>query len=261
MLVGVRAIHAILAPVVAQHPVGCFCTACQKTRQLRDHRTNCSGADTSLLSIVARCATLDPMKFMQPIWKWAMFVFVASALSCGSEIGSDVAVVGGLGQDCYANSTCNQGLVCNASEICEQEEGAVGGLAEPCYPNQTCDDSLLCNASNICEQETTCSNRFVLFVNRFGGLYTRGPDDPATNTSALLTDASRTIAAFPYSDTSWQSSVAALRTTLAPFDILVTEQEPETGNYIEIVVTGDTSSDVAGVSPLVSLISSECTPK
>jgi hypothetical protein len=74
-----------------------------------------------------------------------VILLVAGALAlagCPKEEGCE-------GCPCYGNGTCDDGLVCNASNVCEdQGEGCEGC---PCYGNGTCNDGLVCNASDICE--------------------------------------------------------------------------------------------------------------
>ena len=51
---------------------------------------------------------------------------------------------GTLGGACYGNGTCNVGLSCNASKTCDST--AIGVLGGPCYGNGTCNPGLVCKA-------------------------------------------------------------------------------------------------------------------
>ena len=81
------------------------------------------------------------------------FSLVSLFPCCGN--GDNGTQEGCDGCPCYPNGTCDSGLVCNVSNICEEDTTQQGCKGCPCYPNETCDAGLVCNASNICEEETS----------------------------------------------------------------------------------------------------------
>ncbi|MBV8760595.1 MAG: hypothetical protein JO257_25105 [Deltaproteobacteria bacterium] len=77
----------------------------------------------------------------------------------------------------------------------------------------------------------------ILYLNRNGGMYDHGTfDSPARNQSVLL-DGPRTLPAWPRDQQEWDLMTACIRSGLAPFAVTVTEQEPQTPLYVEIVFT------------------------
>jgi hypothetical protein len=76
----------------------------------------------------------------------------------GLECDNGTCVVppprGALGQECYQDGTCNVGLKCNYNDVCE--ETPKGGDGQECYPNGTCNDGYVC-VSWVCQEEATCT--------------------------------------------------------------------------------------------------------
>jgi MYXO-CTERM domain-containing protein len=95
-----------------------------------------------------------------------------------------------------------------------------------------------------------------IFLNRFGGTYTPGPDDSRNNTS-IVPNGTSTIGAYPYGDASWQQVVQCLTTMFAPYNVTMVETEPGAGEYVEAVIAGHPSdvglpNGVGGVAPIDS---------
>jgi len=80
----------------------------------------------------------------------------------------------------------------------------------------------------------TCGTPTTVFLNRAGGTYTPGPDDASTNTSSVLSAAvtvSPTIA-----DADWSFFVTCMTNKFAPFNVVVTDQDPGAVPHTEVAV-------------------------
>jgi MYXO-CTERM domain-containing protein len=96
--------------------------------------------------------------------------------------------------------------------------------------------------------------RRTLYMNRFGGTYTQGNDNSATNTS-IVPNGSGTVSAWSYGDQAWQSLMSCVRDMYARFDIEITEVDPGNTDHIESVVGGTPGqvgqpNYVGGVAPV-----------
>ena len=90
----------------------------------------------------------------------------------------------------------------------------------------------------------------TIFLNKNGGVYniTNGMTDASTNTANVIatgdnqTHANITI---PPIDAvfNWPYIVACVKTQYKPYNIVITETEPTSGNYVEAVVGGDGSTN------------------
>jgi hypothetical protein len=89
---------------------------------------------------------------------------------------------------------------------------------------------------------------FTFFLNKDGGDYTMGLDDPATNVSGIL-DMSYTLAPWPHAN--WAEIVACVRQAMAEYNVQIVETEPVTGPYTEVVFTGTQLFDqgVSSIAP------------
>ena len=77
----------------------------------------------------------------------------------------------------------------------------------------------------------------IVFLNRHGGVYSEGFDNPVTNRSSIISGI-RSIAAFAGDDADWETVLEHVRTLFRHFDISIVDVEPPTGPYIEAVVGG-----------------------
>lgn len=97
----------------------------------------------------------------------------------------------------------------------------------------------------------------VIYLNRCapnGCTVTPGDDDSRTDRSSIPQQVSH-IAAYPWGDDSWNQFVQCVKTTYAPFDVTITDQDPGTAAHFELMVGGN-STDVQvegalGVAPFI----------
>jgi hypothetical protein len=95
----------------------------------------------------------------------------------------------------------------------------------------------------------------IIFLNRNGGVYRSGFDNPAINTSPILLG-QQSVSSFAGDDTDWDHIVRRVRARYARFNIAVVDEEPAPpARYIEVVVgrtPGEAGfeSNVGGVAPL-----------
>ena len=76
-------------------------------------------------------------------------------ISCGNDTPTaTINHQGENGYSCYANNTCNEGLICNNNNKCEKEavENHTGEEGYSCYANNTCNEGLICKDSK-CKKE------------------------------------------------------------------------------------------------------------
>lgn len=93
---------------------------------------------------------------------------------------------------------------------------------------------------------TTCTGANVLYLVRGGGTYTPGTTDSRTNASGVLPGSDPiSFEPFPYGDTNWADVVSCVEAGLAPYDIVVTDQDPGNADHWEIVLS--TSSESVGL--------------
>jgi len=59
----------------------------------------------------------------------------------------DSETYGNIGEKCYPDNTCNEGLDCE-DNLCLEP---IGGLREPCYVDRTCDIGLACSPQPVSE--------------------------------------------------------------------------------------------------------------
>jgi hypothetical protein len=107
-----------------------------------------------ILHTTARSERMSPRSFRVVVAvRVLLTVFGATALAaCGDDVGhvtdaSHPGGIGGDGQPCYANDTCDSGFVCQDSTCAPQ---AQGGDGLPCRPDGSCDAGLVCTSSTLC---------------------------------------------------------------------------------------------------------------
>lgn len=96
----------------------------------------------------------------------------------------------------------------------------------------------------------------VLYLNRTGGLYDRGPIDDAVMNRSVILDGPRMLPPYPHAEIDWRDLVTCVRAALAPFPIQVTETEPAAA-HVEIVFT---TSYWAGPAGTTMVIPDSCRP-
>lgn len=94
----------------------------------------------------------------------------------------------------------------------------------------------------------------ILFVNRHGGFYTRGPNDASNNVSSIVPISGATVPAFDLPGDAWDRLMACVRAQYERFDIIVTDEDPGDVPHEEAVVGGSPQdigqpAGVGGVSP------------
>ncbi len=82
-----------------------------------------------------------------------LFLVVLFFLGCTDDVDKS----GQEGESCKADKSCDSGLICNSSNICEKESiDDKGKEGKECRDDKSCDTGLVCNiSSNICEKEST----------------------------------------------------------------------------------------------------------
>ena len=89
----------------------------------------------------------------------------------------------------------------------------------------------------------------TIYLNRNGGTYnvTTGMTDASTNTANVIASGdgkTHMNAVIPPIDANfdWNYIVQCVKTQYKPYDVIITETEPTSGNYVEAVVGGDGAS-------------------
>ena len=98
----------------------------------------------------------------------------------------------------------------------------------------------------------------AIYLNRNGRTYTAGWDDSANGVSSVVQGQgkqSATIPPAPWSNAQWTQFVACVQDEYARFNLVVTDQRPATGTYIEGAIGGTGTelgygSGVGGVAPV-----------
>lgn len=93
----------------------------------------------------------------------------------------------------------------------------------------------------------------IIYMNRVGGTFTPGQNNSATNRSTIPRFTA-TVPAWGVSDAGWQQVMDCVTAQFAPFNIVVTDQDPGDIDHIESVVAGrpqdvGMQNGVGGVSP------------
>lgn len=105
------------------------------------------------------------------------------------------------------------------------------------------------------------SGAHVLFLQADGQVLTAGPDDPATNTSQLVSGTT-TLPAYRAGDGARAAQVRAIvdevKAVLAPYDVLVTTTRPASGGY-DLVVLGGTATQAGLPAGVLGAAPVDCT--
>jgi hypothetical protein len=96
----------------------------------------------------------------------------------------------------------------------------------------------------------------TIYLNHGGVVLRPGDNDSSTDTSSVVTEPTA-ITSWDVDDATWQATVDCMREIYAPFDVVVTDQDPGAVPHIEAVFGGHPSDvglpdNVAGVSPFTS---------
>jgi MYXO-CTERM domain-containing protein len=96
-------------------------------------------------------------------------------------------------------------------------------------------------------------NRRTLYFNHLGADLTPGDDNSSLNTSSIIGEVPRRIPAWSVSEANWELFMACSRRIWAPFNVIVTDQDPGTLAHIEVIIGGAASDagafDAGGMSP------------
>lgn len=99
------------------------------------------------------------------------------------------------------------------------------------------------------------SSALPIYLNRFGGSYSCGNDDSATNVSSVVCGSNGgDVGSFSGSDSQWTFVRGCVQDMFAPFNVYVTDIEPTGLDYVEAVVGGvpgdaGMPNGVGGVAP------------
>jgi hypothetical protein len=89
-----------------------------------------------------------------------LFVMIMLMAACSDPSTQETSEdVGGLGEQCYPNQTCNEELDC-INDLCVAPDER-GTLGKPCYANSTCNESLDCNIDGICIVPAICGDNTI----------------------------------------------------------------------------------------------------
>lgn len=93
-----------------------------------------------------------------------------------------------------------------------------------------------------------------IYLNRYGGTYSPGPDDSRNNTS-IIPNSTSNVSGYSGSEADWQQVVVCLEDMFSRFNAVIVETEPGSGAYIEAVIGGTPGqvglpNGVGGVAPI-----------
>ena len=104
------------------------------------------------------------------------------------------------------------------------------------------------------EPETSARAPIIVYVNRNGGTVSAGQDDARAGTSSLVKKGSVKIPSWKGGDARWKQVMGCVRDRFSPFQLEITEERPQGGDYIEAMIGGKPSllgfdNDVSGIAP------------
>ena len=103
----------------------------------------------------------------------------------------------------------------------------------------------------------TAADALPVYLNRGGGTYSGGDEDPATNHTSIVKGVV-TVSPYTVSEPAWAELRACVETYLAPFKLRVTEVDPGTADHLEIVFAGNRSTELLGASGVTEVSPSSC---
>jgi len=104
----------------------------------------------------------------------------------------------------------------------------------------------------------SCSDPALpVFLERGGGSFRAGPEDPATNHSSMV-QGTTALTGYTVDDAAWNEIVACVADHLAPFHLRVTDVDPGAVDQLEIVFTDATANTLGYPSGLRALSPFAC---
>lgn len=97
----------------------------------------------------------------------------------------------------------------------------------------------------------------LVFLNRGGGVYHRGPDDPGANQSQVVTG-THTIAPYDVPEANWAAIRTCVAGLIAPFHLRVTDVDPGAVDHLEVVMTAGTSIRITGIAETLEVSPATC---
>jgi hypothetical protein len=99
----------------------------------------------------------------------------------------------------------------------------------------------------------SCPGGKLIYLNRVGGTFTKGPDDSSSNVASIVSGP-LTVDPPNLPDAQWTALKSCLATMVAPFRITLTEVDPGTAPHREMVFVGNWaatgfSNNFTGVAP------------
>src|SRR5688572_22364437 len=101
-----------------------------------------------------------------------------------------------------------------------------------------------------------CGTPRTVFLNRGGGTYVQGAENSSTNTSSII-DMERTVAPPNVVEADWTFFVGCMTEKFAPFNVVITDQDPGAIEHTELVVI-DAPGDVGLQNGVVSVSPFNC---
>lgn len=77
-----------------------------------------------------------------------------------------------------------------------------------------------------------------IYLNRWGGTFYGGADDSKTNTSSIVNTSQATVSPFTGSESQWTDVRECVTDLFSRFNVVITDVEPTTVDYVEAVVAG-----------------------
>jgi MYXO-CTERM domain-containing protein len=119
----------------------------------------------------------------------------------------------------------------------------------PLYLNVDEDEA----ATNTVSTMAAVGDPLVIYMNRWGGTFVGGPNNSATNTSSIV-QGTANVTPFGGTDGQWNEVRTCVQDLFSRFNLVVTDVEPTSGNYVEAVVAGSPNQigmpwGVGGVAP------------
>lgn len=111
------------------------------------------------------------------------------------------------------------------------DDGGSGDAADAAAADASAPDAVMCTAAT------------PFFVNGLGESFSSGTDDPATNTSSLIS-ATYTMTAPTVTQQEWQDILTCVRGFVAAYNVDVVDSDPSPAAHHEIVVTSQKAEDV-----------------
>ncbi len=106
-------------------------------------------------------------------------------------------------------------------------------------------DAVATDAATATTCETASVGAPVVFVNRLAGTYTKASiDSPMNNESTIPSNQTSALTAWDVPQSNFDAMQLCLAEVLAPFNVIVTDVEPNMEPYHEIVITSSSSSEI-----------------